>query len=1123
MRVLNAWIASQVLALAVLEINLSEVQSAEPAPVRAWCEKVVIPTYPVGEPDTNPFFYHGRKYQGAKGPVYPYAMLSKLSDAKEDREYQAVYLENEYVKISVLPEMGGRLLSATDKTNGYEFFYRQHVIKPALIGMAGAWISGGIEWCIPHHHRVSTYMTVDHRIVENPDGSKTIWVGETELRHRMKWIVGLTLHPSHSYLEVTVKLFNRTPLPHSMLYWANAAVHAGPEYQMVFSPQTRLGTYHAKWEFVHWPVGQETYHGLDRSGVDLSWWKNHPASISIFAWDDQADFFGGYDHAKRAGTLHVGDHRVMPGKKFFLWGSGREGQAWDRVLTDKDGPYIELMAGGYSDNQPDYSWVQPHEPKIFQDYWYPIRELGSAKNANREAALNLEIIKPGRVRLAANTTAPQPDARVVLQAGDRTVFERQVSIAPDEPFSAEVDLPTGVSLEQLRLALVAASGRELIDYQPRPVAEPTVPEPVEPSPPPSQIKTVEEVYLTGLRLEQLNNGARDPREYYREALRRDSGHSGANTALGIDDCKRARFAAGEKRFRTALKRVTPDYSRPRNGEAYYYLGVALQGQGRDTEAGEAFSRATWTQGWHAPAHYALAELSCRRADYSGALKHIDQSLSTNANDSRARTLRTVLLRKLQRSDETLAAIVEARALDPLDFWAANEALLYTRQHDPANVASAEQTLQEMMRGEAQSYLEVASDYEACALWNEAVDVLKRYVVGVADKTQVHPMVYYHLGYCYTQQGDAEQAAAYDQRAAQMAPDGCFPFRLESINVLEQAIERNPKDARALYYLGNLLYDLQPERAVAAWQRAAQLDPTFATVHRNLAIAYHHQQGETAKAIASMERAVQCDPQDSLLYAELDELCEKVGTPPAKRLAVLEANHEVVVRRMDALLREVALHIAVGQLDRAISLLAKHHYRRWEGEFLVHQLYVTAHLRRGEQCYRAKEYEAALADFEAALEYPENFDAAEPHLGPPRAAEIHYWQAAACEALSRSEAARKHLEIAARANVRVVEQRYWRGLARAKLAKHAAAAEDFDTLIACETDWIRQIDKKEFFSSFGINTPASERAAEGKYLAARGHLGKGNTAKAAELLREALRGNPRHENAARLLASLPKRR
>jgi len=213
------------LALAVVVVAPVMAPADEPA-ARAWEEPLVVPTYAVGPAEPNPMFYAGREYQGAKGPVYPYPLLDRLLDRREDRTYRALWLENEYVKLAVLPEIGGRVFVAQDRTNGYDFFYRQHAVKPALIGMLGAWISGGVEWNVFHHHRATTFMPVPSAIVESPDGSRTVWVGETEWRQRMRWVVGLTVRPGRSYLEAVVRMTNRTPLPHSMLYFSNPAVHA---------------------------------------------------------------------------------------------------------------------------------------------------------------------------------------------------------------------------------------------------------------------------------------------------------------------------------------------------------------------------------------------------------------------------------------------------------------------------------------------------------------------------------------------------------------------------------------------------------------------------------------------------------------------------------------------------------------------------------------------------------------------------------------------------------------------------------------------------------------------------------------------------------------------------------
>jgi len=262
-------------------------------------QTIVIPTYLAGEPEPNPMFYFGRGSQGAAGRVYPYPLYDALTNIKSNKAYRIVYLENEYVRIGILPEIGGRLFEAVDKSNGYNFIYRQHVIKPALIGLIGAWISGGIEWNIPHHHRATTFLPVQYRVEANPDGSRTVWVGELEVRHRMRWAVGYTLHPDKSYLEADVRIVNRTSVANTMLCFANVAVHVNENYQVIYPPGTRYVTFHGKREFTTWPIATTRYAGADFTrGVDVSWYSNHVAANSMFAWNYQDDFFAGYDHGR---------------------------------------------------------------------------------------------------------------------------------------------------------------------------------------------------------------------------------------------------------------------------------------------------------------------------------------------------------------------------------------------------------------------------------------------------------------------------------------------------------------------------------------------------------------------------------------------------------------------------------------------------------------------------------------------------------------------------------------------------------------------------------------------------------------------------------------------------------
>ncbi|MGB9606106.1 MAG: DUF5107 domain-containing protein, partial [Bryobacteraceae bacterium] len=514
---------------------------------------IVLPTYLIGPPEPNPIFFFGRASQGAEGRVYPYPLYDRLTYQKVPKTYKIIYLENEYVRLGILPELGGRLFEAIDKTNGYHFIYRQHVIKPALIGLIGAWISGGIEWNIPHHHRATTVLPVQHRIESNPDGSRTVWVGELEIRHRMRWAVGYTLHPGKARLEARVRILNRTPVVQTMLCWANVAVHANENYQVIFPPRTQWGTHHHKREFIQWPIARGRYGRADFSqGMDVSWYKNHVASNSIFAWNYEDDFLAGYDHGKQAGIISVADHHIVPGKKLWTWGTGPRGRMWDRILTDEDGPYIELMVGAYSDNQPDYSWLQPFETRSFEIYWYPFREIGGVKNANLHAAVNLEI-SGGRARLGFYTPAFHPAATVSLTAGGRTLLRQTTAIGPARPWKREILLPPGTDEFGVRASLSVGS-RELIAYSPVRLSAQPMPKPVEPPPPPEQIKTNEELYLTGLRIEQFHHPTLEPDPYWEEALRRDPGDVRVNTALGINYLKKARFADAERLFRKALER-----------------------------------------------------------------------------------------------------------------------------------------------------------------------------------------------------------------------------------------------------------------------------------------------------------------------------------------------------------------------------------------------------------------------------------------------------------------------------------------------------------------------------------------------------------------------------------------
>jgi len=1102
--------------------------AAGPSPVKVWETKIVIPTYLAGDPEPNPMFFFGRESQGSQGPVYPYPMYDKLTGHKVDKTYTIVYLENEYIRIGVLPEIGGRIFEGIDKTNGYNFIYRQHVIKPALIGLLGAWISGGVEWNIPFHHRATTFLPVQYKLEENADGSKTIWVGELEPRQRMRWAVGYTLYPGSARLEAKVRILNRTPEVNTMLLFANLAISANNDYQVIFPPSTQYGVFHAKREFTEWPVSHQMYAGSDfTAGVDVSWYKNHPTASSIFAWNYQDDFFAGYDHGKQAGVMSVADHNIAPGKKFWTWGNGPSGKRWDSTLSDDDGPYMELMTGAYSDNQPDYSWMQPYESRSFSINWYPFRDIGGVKQANLDAAVNLEVTGT-QAQVGFYTTSAHAAAHALLKAGDKVLLDRTVAINPAKPFTTQVDLPAGTDEHDL-VASLTDGGRELVSYSPIRLSPQPMPPVVTPPPAPQDVKTNDELYLIGLRAQQFHDPVIDPLSYWKEALRRDPGDTRVNTALGISEFTAGRYTTAEAYLRKALERATDRYTDPKDAEPLYYLGATLQAEGKTDEAYTDFYKATWSAAWKSAGYFGLAQIAISRSDMNATLDFANHSLDSNALDIRAINLKAAALRHTGHQQQALALLAgAAHRADPLDARSMAEEFLASRDK------AAAQRLATTLNTHPQDAQETAAEYMAEGLWQDGADVLTASTAAAPDQARIHPMDYYYLGYFESKLGHTQKAAQDLQLAASMPTDYVFPFEHEEAVVLRAAIAANPHDARAPYYLGNELYDTQPEEAVRMWQASVAIDPGFAIVHRNLATAYMHQAtgANLSAAIAELEKAVSLDHKYALHFTELDELYEQAGTPLEKRLQLFEQNQAVVDQRDDAINRELALQIATGNIDSAIRTMTTHTFAVAEGANLnVAEHWTDAHILRAQSEIAAKRYPDALADLKAAAVVPENLPIPVGYGsagGNARYAEIDYWTGVACQRSGDAQKAAEffHLAVAPRpvSTARAASmagntaddhasQVYFQALAYRQLGQDDQAKQLFQSLI----DSGQRVLKQPLSAS--SPTPRARNAAA-HYLQGLGLLGLNDTVSARDQFQRAVASSPDLLGARVALASLP---
>ena len=1059
-------------------------------------ESWTLPTYQVEPPDKNPMFFKGESYQGASKVIYPYALNDMISNEKTEKEWSALILENEYIKLCVTPEIGGKLYYATDKTTGYNFVYKNNVVKPANIGMTGAWVSGGIEWCVIHHHRASTMLPVDYKLVENADGSKTIWIGETEPRHQMRWTIGITMFPGKSYYQTEVKIHNPTPLTNTFLYWANVAAHTNNNYQVIFPPSTTVVTYHAKNSFTNWPFSTEVYNGEDfTKGVDISWWKNSVHQNSYFAYDLQEDFMGGYDHGKETGTVHIGDHNIVKGAKLWEWGSGAHGQATEGRLTEKDGPYVEIMVGAFSDNQPDYSWIRPNEVKSFKQYWYPVKDIQGFKNANLNGAVNLEKRDGNKVFLGYYSTQKIEKANIVLKKNSQVIFSKQVAISPEKSFTENIQIEGDFELTDLFTEMTNAENDELlVSFQPVQIEKPKkLPEEVKRPEPPEKIATTEELFLTGSRILQFHNPTLNAMDYFTEALKRDPNDIRTNTAVGTIHLKNWEYEKARGYFATAINRLTTDYTRPANCEALYLQGLTLKALGLFDEAIDTLYRATWDYAWHSAAYLKLARISVMNGDFEKALQQVNESLKTNAVNNSAIDFKAGVLRKLGRVEEAKQLLEPLAIADPLDFRTAYELYLLT-DFDGETEESADllAEIKVKMRRFVQNYQNLADGFINDGFFQEAEKVL----IGFPYE---NTMVYYYLGFFQDKKGDKAGTEKYFDKASGMSTDYIFPFREFDEKVLKKVIEYRPNDAIPYYYLGNLFFDKQPEKAIHYWEKSVQLNPSLAIAWRNLGWGYNYFSNDIQKSISAYEKAISLKNDEPVYYAELDVLYERNNSPLEIRSRLFEAANETVKKLDDAFVQEILVLNLTGQADKSVQYLEGSNFHFREGSSRISDMTVDARLLNGLKFMKNGQYQNALEQYLAAI----NREAEDEQAGS-RDPQINYFIASGYKALGNKKMAKKYFEKSASQNFNetgIVS--YYQGLSFRELGLNDKADNCFNMLINEGNNRLNKESEIDFFAKFGEKESANNRLSNANLLVGLGLKGLGKNNQAKEKLQKAV--------------------
>jgi tetratricopeptide (TPR) repeat protein len=993
---------------ALLFALLLVTRAAHAQSVRDWQGTLTIPTYELGAPDPNPPFALVNPH-----PVYPYPMLDELSDRRVPKTYRAIYLENQYLKITILPELGGHIYSVYDKLNQREMLYRNRVIKYGLVGPRGAWIAGGMEFSFPFAHTTDTVSTVASALHQNDDGSATAVIGAVDWVSQMYWQIAITLRPDTARLEEEVILFNATPLNHLYLFWTNTAVPASDDMQYIYPMRETISD--DPFAIVQsWPTWE---------GVDQSWYKNDPSAMAIFARDVHRDFFGVYYHQSNYGVVHVSDFRQDPGKKVWSWGTSRSGRIWDTILSDEDGPYNEIQSGRFA-TQGYREFMEPHRVEQWTEYWYPVSGLdGGFVEATSDVAINVNFAalgtgsSPGEVKLLLSPVANIRNGTVTVSLGD-TLLRKipNVQLSPLHPAIYTIPVPDlDRARKELRVKMTSNAGDVLLDWSAAaPVDGNTdlVSSVGKPEQTPITITAetpIEQLYLQGVFL-QKRGDTEGARKIYKQVLERDPGYVPALLQEAFYDYRAADFASAEDFINRASQRENE------NPMVAYAAGLVYRAEGRLSLASNAFWTAIHYDPPSAPGlslsvnYLELGEIALREGKYANATDLLQQAIDHNPSDAVALADLAVAQRLSGHAHAAAATSMKASQQMPLLPYALGEHWLDTA----AAGSRVGDAWTHTIASDQQNYLAIAAWYHGLGAW-ESSDAVLRTAIATLPAHSLSPMVYYYLASNSWQRGDQQQATQFAATASSLPIAQVFPASTTDAAVLREAVDRNPQDAHAKYALGNFLFaHARYEEAAALWSAALVHNFENPVLLRNLGVYEWRVKSNLTAAASYYARAIALSPKDYRLYEALDEIYEEAGNPAARAKLFQDAPADVLDR--DTIRARHALYfIEQFEPDQAIALLVNHRFKPWEGGVVIHSMYVRANIQKGRKALTAHNPAEAAEDFNKAMEYPEDLGTGRP--AQPELSEQLYWLGVALTTQGKTAEATKAWQTAARGSAK----------------------------------------------------------------------------------------------------------
>lgn len=928
-----------------------EVAGRGPAETSVRQGTLTLPTYEEGLPDVNPRFdlFARRPFL-----IYPYTARTNLTDRRADRTWRTLELENEYLKLVVLPDLGGRIYSCVDKATGAEMFYANPSIKFADVAYRGAWVALGVEFNFPVSHNWATVSPVDFGTVRHEDGSASVWVGTIDRPYGMQWRVELRLRPGRSLLEQTTTLYNRSDVRHRFYWWTTASVRADGDSHILY-PMEFSASHHFA-DVDTWPV--------DSTGVDLSYPRNHLAGfVSRFVHGSREPFMGVYHPATDSGMVHVALHHDMPGKKIWSWGWDDEGKDWRRALSDDQSAYLEVQAGLFR-NQETYAFLEPHQLLRFRETYQPVRKIGGYSRASDEGVVHVRRGEGEALRVGLNVTRAVRGGRIVVREGTATVGEEALTLEPSGAFDRTFVGLTAAG--PYTVEVQDGSGRVLLAHTEGGydvVTKADVKAGLQPAhvfPPPDKRSEGDWVELG--RHQELNGKLLEACDIYAAALAAFPDSPELQRAAG-------RLFVGLKRYAEGVVPLSKAVARRSNdAEALYYLGLAHAALGETQKARFAWDQAATLPAWRAPSLLQLGRLASREgsglesAHSSGAcveaehaasecrnsrpdprqgLRLVRQALAAAPEMIRAGGMEVALLRRTGQAGEARARLRHWQSVDPPSSFLRHEAVL---------LGAADEALWAHLAGDPERVLELAVDYMALGLWDDAHALLARHypTTGVVAEPgtvlpQNYPLVAYYRGYCAEKAGRSgrEDFAVASRQSTRFV----FPNRPESLVVLRRAVETSPQDATAHFLLGSLLLSGgQSDAALGEWEKARALDSRLPVLHRNIGFTLLYARGAAEDALRVFQEGVGADPTNVELYQGADQALSLLGRGPEERIASLRRYPDSPLP--STLVFKLALALAeAGRFAEAEALFPGRFFPREEFGTNVRQVYLEVKLRQ----------------------------------------------------------------------------------------------------------------------------------------------------------------------------------